>query len=50
MRTFALSQVAQCRSLAGGYIDTLAWQIGWQSTPTGMAPPAQRTFGGFVPR
>jgi hypothetical protein len=21
------------------YLDALAWQIGWQSTPTGMAPP-----------
>jgi hypothetical protein len=32
------------------HLDTLAGQIGWQSTPTGMAPPAQRTFCDFVPR
>jgi len=31
------------------YLDALAWQIGWQSAPTGMTPPAQCTFGGFVP-
>ena len=50
MRTFAVSQTVQCRSLAGGTISMRSrGRLGWQSTPTGVAP-AQRTFGGFVAR
>jgi len=31
------------------YLDALAGQIGWQATPTGMAPTQRRRFGGLVP-